>query len=908
MFHSIQIRSLPWLALVLAFVVGRAGPAAAQGGLPSGFALDTIEYTDGVGMALSLEFGPAGRMYIGQKNGFVRVYQPDGSGGYLPSTVFADSSAIVDTEMESGLLGLVLDPAFATNRFLYLFYTTSTDQRLVRVTADSTYNAMVAGSTLVLLSGLPRLWAFHKAGDIEFHPNDPNSIYISLGDDGIELSERIVRCPNPDYYEGKLLRVNKLNGQGLADNPFYDGNPNSVRSRVWATGFRNPFRMVFHPQAPVPNVVYVSENGDFIDRFSWVQRGSDGDWGTGSSFTSVPDPNHRILGSPDPSLVGIAIATSGPFSNGGNPVLYLSQWSGGASFDTGVRRFELTGPNLDTAVPMDGGGYFLSGGEGIDMTFGPDGALYLTGQVDSTRLIRRIRAVGGMPPIASFSFAPTSATGPAPFTMSFNDLSTDPDGVIVGRLWQFGDGSTSTATAPAHTYTAPGVYAVGLTVTDNSGLQTSATPISVTVVANTSIALSGQLYDGRNLSGLPLPVATELRFYQQDGLTPVSFAGGGGAAGNALSVPSGGVIPVGTLSLALTGSAVVISAGEPTADGMQPLFRGVPVVPGAQSLNLQLHLSNTAVRGRVRDSFGDAAEVDLGVARGGPTTWYSVAGGRDYLPLSGLTPTGVPFRVESDALGYYYVPIRTGTAGATFYFDVVADTGSATYLATAATNLVADSALVIRDYQLGLIVGGAGCDDLSGIPFQPSIDYLAQIQPIWNSTCTGCHHPAGYPPDLESNSEANLVGIQRATAPMLYYVDPGSLDTSFLFEKINCAVPQIGVRMRPGLVMPLVQQALVRDWILGQGTETFKRGDANDDGSFNLADAVAVLLYLFTGYPTTCQSAIDVNDDGSINVADAVYLLTALFQSGTLPPAPYLSCGADPTPGVLSCVNFMSCP
>ena len=58
---------------------------------------------------------------------------------------------------------------------------------------------------------------------------------------------------------GKILRVND-DGTAPADNPFYDGNPNSNRSKVWAYGLRNPFRFVLHPETGIPYVGDVGWN------------------------------------------------------------------------------------------------------------------------------------------------------------------------------------------------------------------------------------------------------------------------------------------------------------------------------------------------------------------------------------------------------------------------------------------------------------------------------------------------------------------------------------------------------------------------------------------------------------------------------------------------------------------------
>jgi PKD repeat protein len=72
-------------------------------------------------------------------------------------------------------------------------------------------------------------------------------------------------------------------------------------------------------------------------------------------------------------------------------------------------------------------------------------------------------------PFASFTHPCTGAT------CSFTDHSTDADGSIAARYWEFGDGSTSTATNPSHAYGAAGIYAVTLTVTDNDGARHSRT-------------------------------------------------------------------------------------------------------------------------------------------------------------------------------------------------------------------------------------------------------------------------------------------------------------------------------------------------------------------------------------------------------------------------------------------------
>jgi subtilisin family serine protease len=81
------------------------------------------------------------------------------------------------------------------------------------------------------------------------------------------------------------------------------------------------------------------------------------------------------------------------------------------------------------------------------------------------------------PPIASFTSSCTD------LTCTFTDASSDPDGSIVTRAWTFGDGASSSAVNPSHTYTGPGTFPVALTVTDDGG---AATTTSQTVTVSTS--------------------------------------------------------------------------------------------------------------------------------------------------------------------------------------------------------------------------------------------------------------------------------------------------------------------------------------------------------------------------------------------------------------------------------------
>ncbi len=81
----------------------------------------------------------------------------------------------------------------------------------------------------------------------------------------------------------------------------------------------------------------------------------------------------------------------------------------------------------------------------------------------------------------------------------------------------------------------------------------------------------------------------------------------------------------------------------------------------------------------------------------------------------------------------------------------------------------------------------------------------------------------------------------------------------------------------------------------------FIRGDANRDSMLNIADAVAILSYLFGGGFLPCHDAADVNDDGNIDISDPIGVLSYLFGSGAAIPPPFPEPGEDATEDRLSC-------
>lgn len=134
-------------------------------------------------------------------------------------------------------------------------------------------------------------------------------------------------------------------------------------------------------------------------------------------------------------------------------------------------------------------------------------------------------------------------------------------------------------------------------------------------------------------------------------------------------------------------------------------------------------------------------------------------------------------------------------------------------------------------------------------------------------------------------------GIEVGTSVTHTYFLPGSYEVTLTVDGPGGT----NILSLPGAVTVLPMGVL------------FIRGDANNDGSVNIGDAIAILDYLFSGGTATCESAIDTNDDGSLNVADAIRVLGYLFSGSGDLPAPFPSCNGDPTADGLTCISS-SCP
>ena len=242
-------------------------------------------------------FEENGRGYGLERHGLVWILDEEGRKVGEPLLDLREEVVIFG---DHGMLGFALHPNFRSNGYIYALYpvdrhyllhygtpeydpeVTLTNQatigRLTRFTVDpaSGFTKVIPGSRKVLLgdridNGFPVLMPSHGVGTLVFGTD--GSLMVSCGDAGSynrsdfgsasetyylqALEDGIIRPKENigsyksqlvDCLNGKLLRIDPETGLGLPSNPYYDPqDPGSAASKVWALGFRQPYRVVLKP-------------------------------------------------------------------------------------------------------------------------------------------------------------------------------------------------------------------------------------------------------------------------------------------------------------------------------------------------------------------------------------------------------------------------------------------------------------------------------------------------------------------------------------------------------------------------------------------------------------------------------------------------------------------------------------
>jgi glucose/arabinose dehydrogenase len=231
----------------------------------------------GLSSPTDLAFLPDGRILILEKAGRVRIVV----NGVLQGTAALDITANVDDFSERGLLGICLHPNFVTTGWIYLYYTTNVPKnRISRFTL--TGNTINPASESLILDNISSENGNHNGGTIAIGPD--GKLYAAPGDSGTGGSKAQNLSPPPyeGAFSGKVLRM-ELDGSPAAGNPFLGDA--TKEPRIWAYGFRNPFRFSFRPNGSL----YVADVGQSTrEELDVVTAGGNYGWPYMEGFIQQP--------------------------------------------------------------------------------------------------------------------------------------------------------------------------------------------------------------------------------------------------------------------------------------------------------------------------------------------------------------------------------------------------------------------------------------------------------------------------------------------------------------------------------------------------------------------------------------------------------------------------------------------
>jgi glucose/arabinose dehydrogenase len=325
-------------------------------------------WATGLEVPWGLAFLPSGNALVTERPGRVRHVSSAGS-------VSAANVATVDiaSTSEGGLLGLAIDPGFASNRFFYVYYTATKSggdvNRVQRFTLSADERSASAGP--VIIDDIAAA-AFHDGGALRFGPD--GKLYAGAGDARVPG-----RAQDPASRNGKILRLNP-DGSVPGDNPT-PGQPGFV------LGLRNPqgFDWI---NATTLAVVDHGPTGEIngwtgSDEVSFAQKGSNLGW-----------PRiHRCETAA--GLVAPALSWYDPVPPGG-ALFYrgdaIPEWKG--DLLVGILGGADTGLQLHRVILAKGGSTAVVGHEAYfrgefgrlrNVVQGPDGLIYVTTSNCDTR-------------------------------------------------------------------------------------------------------------------------------------------------------------------------------------------------------------------------------------------------------------------------------------------------------------------------------------------------------------------------------------------------------------------------------------------------------------------------------------------------------------------------------------------
>jgi glucose/arabinose dehydrogenase len=432
-----------WLLLVIVLMTSSLGHGHVSAAPPTGFQ-NTPVVTSGLDGPSGFDIAPDGRIFILERTGKIKIYK----NGQLLPTPFADLPSIAAGDR--GLIGVAFDPDFATNCYVYFYYTSASDllNRLVRFNGCGDIGT---DGPFVLYQTNSPSQELHVGGSIRFGAD--GKLYFAVGDNGYPPNGQDLSNPH-----GKILRINK-DGSVPTDNPFY-GQPGKL-GEIWAYGFRNPWRFQFDAAT---NQLYGGDVGDYSwEEVNHIVKGGNYGWPTKEGYCA-PDCGDTIAPIyAYPHAGESAAVTGGPIYRGN---MFPAEYKGDLFFADYAKGF-IKHMNLDANGNNTGVEDFdTTAGSVVDLKVAPDGSMYYLTYYPG-RLYRITYSTGNTVPVAQASADVTK--GIDPLTVHFSSQgSYDPDGTALSYKWDFGDGTTSTDANPVKTFANKGTYTVELTVSDGT--------------------------------------------------------------------------------------------------------------------------------------------------------------------------------------------------------------------------------------------------------------------------------------------------------------------------------------------------------------------------------------------------------------------------------------------------------
>ncbi|MGA9345009.1 MAG: PQQ-dependent sugar dehydrogenase [Nocardioidaceae bacterium] len=173
---------------------------------------------------------------------------------------------------EGGLLGIAVSPDYATDRLVFVYVTTSSDNRVLSMTFDGRSIREVTP----ILTGIPR-GDIHDGGRLAFGPD--GFLYVSTGENG-----NGALAQDPDSLGGKILRI-------TPDGRPAPGNPDPT-SPVWTLGHRNVQGLAFDRQGRL----WATEFGSQIwDEINLIRKGNNYGWPAAEGDANLPGFTDPLL-------------------------------------------------------------------------------------------------------------------------------------------------------------------------------------------------------------------------------------------------------------------------------------------------------------------------------------------------------------------------------------------------------------------------------------------------------------------------------------------------------------------------------------------------------------------------------------------------------------------------------------